>query len=174
MHGTHVRVLGWGPTTKQKSFVSRKSSDFSAFGNTVVAQDLAANVIHAGADVVFAVDGPLGEVATCRAAQRSPHVLLIGVDTDQHYATPDCEAQWLTSVQKNDGPMVFLAMKRIIDHQFNGGRLEGTLGNGGVGLAPFYNLRSKVPLGLRHELHQAKQGVLNRSIPVDPRVYLSG
>jgi basic membrane protein A and related proteins len=174
VHGTHVRVLGWGPTTKQKAWVSATPGDFSAFVNTGVAKALAANLIHSGADVVFAVDGPHGETGSCEAAQRSLQVLLIGVDTDQYYATPDCEARWLTSVQKNYGPMVFLAMKQIVDHRFHGGGLEGTLENGGVGLAPFHGLRSKVPLGLQHELDQAKRGVVNRSISIDPRAYLSG
>ena len=126
-----------------------------------------------GADVVFPVDGPAGEAGSCEAAG-GKDVLLIGVDTDQHYATPDCAGQWLTSVLKIYHQMVYLAMGQVVENRFKGGVLEGTLANGGVGLAPFYNLESRIPRSLRAALPALKKGIGSGSIPVDPRAYLSG
>jgi len=173
-HGTHVRLLGWNPKTRQGTFVSHDPTDFGAFEDKATPGAYTNEFIYQGADIVFPVDGPNGEVGACTAAQHFRRVLLIGVDTDQHYATPDCSAQWLTSVLKIYRQTVFLAMGQVYENRFKGGLLEGTLKNGGVGLAPFYNLESRIPRALRSELGSVKKGIGNRSIPVDPRAYLSG
>jgi basic membrane protein A len=65
-------------------------------------------------------------------------------------------------------------MQQVVEHDFNGGTLHGTLENGGVGLAPFYSLRSRVPLRLRHELGRVKKDIIKRSISIEPRDYLAG
>lgn len=174
VHGTHVQLLGWDPKAREGTFVSHDPADFGAFADTATAAQLTNGLIRNGADVIFAVDGPGGETGSCRAAQHHQRLLLIGVDTDQHYATPDCSPQWLTSVLKIYSQMVFLAMGQIYEHRFKGGLLEGTLANGGVGLARFYNLRSRVPPRILAELRRVKKGVGNRSIPIDPRTYLGG
>jgi len=83
-------------------------------------------------------------------------------------------ARWLTSVLKIYRQMVFVAMGQIVHHHFEGGQLEGTLANGGVGLAQYYNLRSKIPRPVRTELSRVRKGIANGSVPVDPRAYLSG
>jgi basic membrane protein A and related proteins len=171
VHGTHVRLLGWNPKKQVGAFVSPKPNDFAAFGDTNAAAALTANFILGRADVIFPVDGPYGEKGSCREAQRAHNVLLIGVDTDQHYATPDCVSQWLTSAMKIYRQMVYVAMGRIVHHSFKGGLLYGTLANGGVGLAPFHGA---VPRRLQSELDRVKRGIENRSISVDPRSYLSG
>jgi basic membrane protein A len=172
VHGAHVRLLGWNPTAHDGIFVSHDPSDFGAFADPATAERLTNELIRNGADVIFAVDGPAGETGSCRAALHRQRVLLIGVDTDQHYATPDCSPQWLTSVLKIYRQMVFLAMGQIYEHRFTGGLLEGTLANGGVGLASFYNLKSRIPPRILAELPRVKKGVGNRSIPIDPRTYL--
>jgi basic membrane protein A and related proteins len=171
-HGTHVRLLGWNPETRQGTFVDTNTNDFSVFGNTIAARELTAGLIDRRADVIFPVDGPAGETGSCRAAQPSSNVLLIGVDIDQHYATPDCEARWLTSVMKIFRRTVYLAMGRIVDHTFDGGELQGTLANGGVGLAKFYGFNSRIPLRLRRELRVARKQIVDRTITDDPRSYL--
>jgi basic membrane protein A len=174
VHGSHVRVLGWNPKTQKGLFVSRDPTDFGAFANTGLAKARTGNLIHSGADVVFPVDGTSGETGSCDATQQARDVLLIGVDTDQHYATPDCEARWVTSVMKVYRRMVYLAMGQVFNGRFEGGVLWGTLGNGGVGLAPFYGFEAKIPAGLRHELNRVRQDVIHRSVSVDPKSYLAG
>jgi basic membrane protein A and related proteins len=174
VHGTNVQLVGWDPKTRAGTFVSQKLTDFWVFNDPRTAKDSTTDLVNSGADVIFPVDGPGGENGSCRAVQRRHDVLLIGVDTDQHYATPDCVAQWLTSVLKVFRQTVFLAMEQVVEHRFKGGLLEGTLENGGVGLAPFYGLRSRVPLRVRHELGRIKQDIIKGSISIDPRDYLAG
>ena len=173
VHGTHVRLLGWNPKTQQGTFVDTKTFDFGVFTNKIAAKELTAGLISQGADVVFPVDGPAGESGSCLAAQRT-RVLLIGVDTDQYYSTPDCEAHWMTSVMKIFRRMVYLAMGQVVHHTFKGGSLEGTLKNGGVGLAPFHSTSSRVPKELRSELASVKKEIINGAISVDPKSYLTG
>jgi basic membrane protein A and related proteins len=174
VHGTHVRLLGWNPKKQSGLFVSSDASDFDAFADTGKATTLTGALIRKGADVIFPVDGTAGETGSCAAAQQAGGVLLIGVDTDQYFSTPRCEARWATSVLKIYRRMVFLAMKQIVEHRFKGGLLQGTLANGGDGLADFHSLSSRVPASLRHELDRVRQEVGNRSITVDPQSYLPG
>jgi basic membrane protein A and related proteins len=174
VHGTKVRVVGWNPKT-HGMFVNTDPTDFSAFTDPRAAAELTNLLIRSdGADVIFPVDGPAGEAGACSVAQRARGVLLIGVDTDQHYSTPDCEAQWVTSVMKVYRRMVYLAMGQIVHHQFKGGSLEGTLENGGVGLARFYGFETRIAPSLRRELDSVKKGIENHSITVDPQSYLTG
>jgi basic membrane protein A len=142
--------------------------------DTRAAREITNNLIKSGADIIFPVDDGGGEAGSCQAAQKHDDVLLIGVDTDQHYAMPDCVTHWLTSVQKVFRQMVFLAMKQIVEDRFEGGRLVGTLANGGVGLAPYYGLRSRVPLSLRRELARVKGDIVRRTVSIDPNDYLPG
>jgi basic membrane protein A and related proteins len=173
-HGTHVRLLGWNPKTQKGAFVDTNKFDFQAFADTIAAKELTAGLISQGADIVFPVDGPHGEVGACSAAQRTRNVLLIGVDTDQFWATPPCEARWLTSAMKIYRRMVYLAMAQIVHHTFKGGSLEGTLENGGVGLASYHGFESRIPKQLRSELASVRKEIVHRTLSVDPRSYLSG
>jgi basic membrane protein A and related proteins len=174
VHGTHVRVFGWNPKTRKGQFVGRGTTDFGAFNDWGGAHDTAASLISFGADVIFPVDGPIGEDSSCSAALRTRHVLLIGVDTDQFFAKPACQARWVTSVMKVYRRMVYLAMGQVYHGRFNGSTLWGTLQNGGVALAPAHTLESRIPAGLRAEVKRVKQDVINRSISTDPQSYLSG
>lgn len=168
VHGTHVRVLGWNPATRKGQFVGDKT-----FSNSGLARDHAANLIYSGADVIFPVDGPVGENASCSAALAAHNVLLVGADSDQFFATPACQGRWVTSVMKVYRRMVYLAMAQVYHGKFTGGTLWGTLQNGGVALAPPHTLKSRIPAKLRTELAQLKQDVLSRSITTDPKSYLS-
>jgi len=174
VHGTHARVLGWNPATQHGQFVDHDPTHFSAFSDNETAHFLASGLIRSGADVIFPVDGPIGENSSCSAALRARDVLLIGVDTDQFYATPNCEARWVTSVMKVYRRMVYLAMGQVYRGDFKGGTLWGTLKNGGVALASPHTLKSRIPGRLRAELVRVKQDIISRSITTDPRSYLSG
>ena len=68
--------------------------------------------------------------------------------------------------------MVYLAMGDVVDGHFKGGVLNGTLENGGVGLAPFHGLESRVPISLPAKLDEIKRGIAEGSISVDPASYV--
>jgi basic membrane protein A and related proteins len=56
----------------------------------------------------------------------------------------------------------------IVHGQFHGGRLAGTLANGGVGLAPYYGLAGRVSPALRAQLAAVKKGIENESVSIAP------
>lgn len=170
-NNAEVRLVGWDLHTQTGTFISKTPSQ-EAFEDTAAAKRITAGFIRAGADVIMPVAGQNGGVAAARAAQASEGVLLIGVDADQHFATPQYVALWLTSVLKVYRRMVYLAMGKVVHDQFEGGVLRGTLANGGVGLAPFYGLANGVPRSLRKELREITRGIANRSISIDPASYV--
>ena len=119
------------------------------------------------------VDGAAGEIGAGRAvrAARKP-VLLIGVDADQHFSTPQFVDLWLTSVLKVYRQMVYLAMGETVLGRFEGGKLTGTLANGGVGLAPYYGHTNRVSARLKRELATIDQDISKGTISLDPASYL--
>jgi len=174
LNGTHIQLLGWSPRTLTGTFVSDDKTDCGAFGDFESARNIAAGLIAKGADIVMPVDGSAGNQAAGAAAQRATRVVLIGVDTDQHFSTPEYEALWLTSVLKNYRVMVRDAIGEIVHGDFKGGVLTATVGNDGVGLAPFYEFAHRVPAALEGKLTQIKAGIANGSISVDPASYIGG
>jgi basic membrane protein A and related proteins len=128
-HATHVKVLGWNVGTGTGTFVSNDPKDGGVFEDAGRASRLTDRFIRAKADVIMPVDGAAGELGAGRAvrASRKP-VLLIGVDTDQHFATPQFVDLWLTSVLKIYGRMVYLTMGETVLGRFEGGQVTGTLG----------------------------------------------
>src|SRR5205823_3812833 len=130
----NVGLLGWNPKTRSETFVSQNTSDYGAFSDTGAAAHITANLISQGADIVMPVDGQGGEHGAGRAAERAPGVLLIGVDSDQHFSAPQYEALWLTSVLKVFRRMVYVAMGDVVHDRFQGGVLGRTLISGASGL----------------------------------------
>lgn len=63
-------------------------------------------------------------------------------------------------------------MGDVVEGDFKGGVLKGTLANGGVGLAPFHALESRVPISVQAKVAEIKRGVADGSISVDPANYL--
>jgi basic membrane protein A len=129
-------------------------------------------LIRAGADVIMPVAGGNGELGAGRAVRASrDDVLLIGVDADQHFSNPQFVDLWLTSVLKVYRRMVYLARGEAVLGRFEGGRITGTLANGGVARAPYYGLGKRVPARLRRELEKVEKGIEDGSISLDPKSY---
>jgi basic membrane protein A len=172
VNGTNVKLLGWDPTQQTGTFVDMDKSNFGAFADVLAARKITADLISQRADIIMPVDGPAGEEGGGQAAKRASGVLLIGVDTDQHFSAPSYANLWLTSVMKIYRKMVFVAMGQIVHGDFKGGIVAGTLANGGVGLAPFYDLGDKVTATLQTKLDEIAKGIADGSISVDPASYL--
>lgn len=171
-HAAHVKLLGWYPESGTGVYVTEDPRDNEVFVDSTRAAILTRNFIRAQADVIMPADGPGGELGAGRAvrASRQP-VLLIGVDTDQHFATPQFVDLWLTSVLKVYKRMVYLAMGETVLGRFEPGRITGTLANGGVARAPYYGLGRRVPARLRRELEKVEKGIEDGSISLDPKSY---
>ena len=114
-----------------------------------------------GADVVYQVAGNSG-LGVIAAAQQV-HKFVIGVDQDQHHLAP---AEVLTSVVKRVDVAAEDNVKAIADGTWKPGVVEFDLADGGVALAPFYNLSSAVPAAAQTAISKAKVGIINGTIKI--------
>jgi basic membrane protein A len=91
------------------------------------------------------------------------------VDFDQFFQAPQYADLWLTSVRKRYDVAVADVMQLVQNGRFRGGRLfTASLANGGVDLAPFHDLKSRVPAGLRKRLPALAKGIADGSIRTGP------
>jgi len=172
-HATNVELVGWDLPTQTGLYVTGDTSDLGVFEDSRRAAALTDHLIKSGADVIMPVDGPGGAVGAGNAARASRKpVLLIGVDADQFYSTPQFSDLWLTSVLKVYRRMVYFAMGEEVLGRFEPGRISGTLANGGVELAPFHQLRTRVPARLRNEIRKLERHIQDGSISLDPASYV--
>jgi basic membrane protein A len=158
--GTEVQVLGWDPETREGLFTNNFESldDGRAF---------AQNLYDEGADIVMPVAGPVGLGSAALADELGTDELkIIGVDADLYLTDPEKKHVYLTSVLKNMDATVLDAIKQAMEGTFQGGVIEGTLSNGGVGLAPLHDMEAEVPDELKAELEQIQQGIIDGSISV--------
>ncbi|HZD79946.1 MAG TPA: BMP family ABC transporter substrate-binding protein [Actinomycetota bacterium] len=164
-NGTNVQVLGWNPAKQDGTF----TGDFEDQNK---GRQVTESLLSEGADIIMPVAGPVG-LGAAAAVQASGNAMLIGVDTDWFVSAPEYQDIELTSVQKNMDVAVEDAVKTVIDGSFQGGTYVGTLENDGVGIAPFHNFDSQVPSDLKSKIDELKQGIIDGSISVDPKDYLS-
>ena len=156
-HNTNVQVLGWDSKTNKGLFTG-------TFTDPDKGKTAAQSLIDEGADVVLPVAGLTGNGAFTAAQQAN--VYAEGVDTDQCISVPSACPVLLTSVEKNMDVAVFNSIQSAMNGTFQGGtNYVGTLSNGGVGLAPFHNLDSKIPASLKTELDQVKADIIAGKIP---------
>ncbi len=164
-NGGHVKLLGWNPATQDGTFTGN-------FTNKDQGRTIAQQFINSGADIILPVAGPVG-LGAAQAAKQAGNVMMIGVDTDQFVSAPEFGSLWLTSVAKHIDVAVLASIKDVVNGTFKGSSYIGTLANDGVGIAPFHDFDSKVPASLKSKLDDIKKGIIDGSISVDPKTYLS-
>ncbi len=162
-HSAHVKVLGWDPTAKTGSF----TGDFTNQDN---GNHVASTMMQQGADVIFPVAGNVG-LGAAAAVQANGKANMLWVDTDGCVSAAQYCPLFISSVNKGIAAMVEAAIKQATSGTFQGGNYEGTLANGGTGLAPYHQFDSKVPSALKSELDTIKQGIIGGSISVDPATW---
>ena len=72
----------------------------------------------------------------------------------------------LTSVLKNTGDAVVTIVKSSIDGDFDNSPYIGTLENGGVDIAPFHDLASKVTPELSAEVDALRADIISGAVTV--------
>ena len=171
VNGKMVRLLGWDPKTQpgSSSAAGRTTSVPSGIPQRPCASRRSSSP---GAPTSSCrLTGRAGRSARPRG-RPAPGVLLIGVDSDQHFSLPQYQALWLTSVLKVFRRMVYVAMSQVVHDKFEGGVLTGTLANGGVALAPFSRPGGdRVPRPVRIRLAEIRSGIASGAISVDPARY---
>jgi basic membrane protein A and related proteins len=165
-HNAKVKVLGWNPATQTGTF----SGDFTSQDK---GQNITNALIQQGADVIFPVAGNVGLGAAAAVQATNGKAFMEWVDTDGCVSAPQYCALFLTSVNKGIAVSVEAAIKAAAAGSFTGGNYEGTLANGGVGLAPYHQFDSKIPSALKSEIDTIKAAIIGGSISVDPKSWAS-
>jgi basic membrane protein A and related proteins len=119
----------------------------------VVAQDF----IRQGADVIFVAAGNTGNGAL--QAAKEANVMAIGVDVDQYLTYPEVKDVLLSSAKKNVDVSVSSAVTDFAAGKLSAGIREGSIANGGVGLAPYHDWDSKIPQNCKDMVKAAETAV---------------
>jgi len=162
--GKSVKVLGWDPATQTGSF----TGDFT---DQDKGRQTAEGLMQEGADIIFAVAGPVGQGAMAAVKDNpsglDPKPLFIGVDVDQYISVPGFEDIMLSSELKRIDNAVFEAVKEAQAGPFPSNLYVGTLANEGVGMAPYHDLDSLVPASLKSEIDALKAALIDGSVTAD-------
>ena len=122
------------------------------------------SLIDEGVDVIFGVGGKTGNGGLAAAKERG--VWGVGVDVDQYYTLPNEQDILITSCQKRLDNAVYAVVEQTLAGEFPGGGIyEGTLENGGVGLAPYHAFEDDIPAELTAEVEAIIQGIIDGTIP---------
>jgi basic membrane protein A len=121
------------------------------------------SLIDEGVDVIFGVGGKTGNGGLTAAKERGKWG--VGVDVDQYYTLPNENDILITSCMKRLDNAVYAVVEQTLAGEFPGGGLyEGTLSNGGVGLAPYHDFEGEIPADLTAEVDAVIQGIIDGTI----------
>jgi basic membrane protein A len=116
------------------------------------------SLIDEGVDVIFGVGGKTGNGGLAAAKENGKWGF--GVDVDQYYTLPNEKDILITSCMKRLDNAVFGVTELLTQGEFPGGSLyEGTLENGGVGLAPYHDFEGEIPDELTKEVEEVVEGI---------------
>jgi basic membrane protein A len=129
-----------------------------AFADPQWGRATAISMIDRGIDVVFGAGGETGNGALQGCAERG--VMAIGVDADQYYTVPAARDVLLTSAMKLLTPGVYELVKRTYEGHFP------ETGNfiGEVGLGPYHELESRVPVEVNAKIAEISQALQNGAL----------
>jgi len=148
-NGTNVNVLGWDGTN---------GSFTGDFDDQTKGQSMAQGFIDNGADIIMPVAGPVG-LGAASVAQSTGNVWIVGVDSDWVQTAPEYASIILTSVMKKMDVAVYdLVTSSAAGAGFDATAYLGTLANGGVGLADFYD--APVSAELKAQLDEIKNAII--------------
>ncbi len=155
-HGTTVKLKGWDNATGEGVF----TGDFS---DLVKAKQTATSLYDEGADIVMGVGGLIGAPSFALARERGGYG--IWVDTDGFVRWPDDRDVMLTSIMKMMDQSQYDLIKNTMDGKFAGcTNYIGDMANGGVGIADYHDLASKVPDTLKAEIEALKAKIISGEI----------
>ena len=157
--GEDVQLLGWDKEKQEGSF----SGDFENQGQ---GQALTEQFISQGADIIMPVAGPVG-LGAASAASKSEGTKIIWVDSDGYESAAEYKDIMLTSVMKEISTAVYDTVEAAKDGNWDAKPYVGTLENEGVGLAPYHDFEDQVDDGLKKEVEDLKQQIIDGEITVE-------
>lgn len=137
------------------------------FGNPDLGTILAQELMTAGADIIYPVAGGTGDGALTFATQNGAWA--IGVDIDQYYTVFDGGTvpgadRLLTSTIKNIDKGVYYMVSDLARNRFTGGYKVYGLKQGGVGLAPYHDSGTFIPLDVQKLVEKVKLDIIKGRI----------
>ncbi|MGA2820894.1 MAG: BMP family ABC transporter substrate-binding protein [Anaerolineales bacterium] len=155
-HSTSVQLLGWDSKTGEGVF----TGDFS---DLTKAKATATSLYDEGADIVMGVGGLIGSPSFALAREHNSYG--IWVDTDGFVRWPEDQDVMLTSIMKKMDQSNYDLIKATMAGSFAGcTNYIGSLANGGVDIADYHNLASKVPDSLKAEVAALKAKIISGEI----------
>ena len=133
-----------------------------SFTDQAKGKEAALAMIEKGADIVFHAAGLTG-IGAIQAAKEQG-VMAIGVDVDQNNVAPDTV---LTSAEKKIPQTVFLAIKSVVEGNFESGTKVYGLQQNAVGISPFHDFDDVVPQEVKDAVEEAKEGILSGDITIE-------
>jgi len=152
-HGTTVKLIGWDNATGEGVF----TGDFQ---DQVKGKEATQSLFDEGADIFMPVGGQIGIPGFDVARERGGYG--IWVDTDGFLSLSGPQDVLLTSVMKVMDVSAASVIKDVSEGKFKGcTNYIGDLANGGVNLAPYHDLDSKVPAALKAEVEALKAKIVS-------------
>ncbi|MBV0902278.1 BMP family lipoprotein [Haloarcula salina] len=132
-------------------------------------QEAALSMYNSGADIVYHAAGNTG-TGVFRAAQEAER-FAIGVDRDQSITKESFSNVILASMVKRVDNAVYSSVESVVNDEFQGGSVN-TLGLQENGVEAVYGqqLGSEIPQGIKDEVSEARQSIIDGdiSVPTDP------
>ena len=167
-----VTVLGWTPTPGRPANSLAGNGLFTNdFTNTALGKTDTQTLLGQGADIIFPVAGSVGLGAAAAVKEAGAGNYMEWVDTDGCISAPQYCNLFITSVTKGIAASVSAAVEQAAKGTFKGGNYTGDLADNGVGISPFHDFASRVPMGVQNELNKIKAGIIAGKISVDPNSY---
>ncbi|MFT4042303.1 MAG: BMP family ABC transporter substrate-binding protein [Gordonia sp. (in: high G+C Gram-positive bacteria)] len=159
---TTVKVLGWNPKTKNGQFVGN-------FTDVSKGKLITESQLQQGADIIFPVAASIDQgtaAAISEAGGAAASKYMFWVDEDGCVVNPQYCGVMLSTVEKNISKSLFDVIKATVAGNFPTGSYVGDLKNDGVGLAPYHQLDSAVPAGLKAEIAKLREDIAAGTISV--------
>lgn len=158
-YGKDVKVLGWDTEKMEGTCID-------SFDDLDKGKQVSITMMDQGADIIMPVAGPVGG-GTIAAMEDRGTGMVIGVDSDWFYTYPDNSDIILTSVLKKMDETTLQVIQEVMDGNFAGGKVVGTLENMGVDLAPFHDLESKIPAEILKDLEEIRAKIISGEIELN-------
>ena len=156
--GAEVQVLGWDREQQEGAFTNH-------FESRTLGRSTAAELITQGADVIFPVAGAAG-LGALQAVEEAD-LKAIWVETDGCVSAAEYCDVLLTSVMKGMDVAVAESIEASLGGAFDNTPYTGTLGNGGVSLAPYREQAAAVPPELADRIEELSQQLIDGEIEAE-------
>ncbi len=156
----HIKALGWTPKAGSKPGSLEGSGLFTnTFTDEGKGYTDGSTLLAQGADIIFPVAGDVGLGAARAVKDKGTGYDMEWVDTDGCLLAKEYCSLFITTVEKGIEPSVEDAVLSAAHGTFKGGQYNGTLANGGVGLAPYHDWASRVPSKVKKAITSMKKEI---------------